>query len=211
MTKNKSRSIYFNVFLLYVGIMFIITFLQQEYVILPEIQSVDIWGEETWAQFLEKYQKLRWLGYIFSPLLLAIRICLVSVCFLLGSYFFPEMSGKKFKDWLDISVLSQSVLVTYSIFLCVFNISVEPNQAMAVSKHISLLFLANDSADQWIKIPLTALNVFEIAYWFMLAILVSKSNGTKFGYSFKFVMSTYGIGYLFYIVLMMFVVLYFGN
>lgn len=49
-------------FLLYVSVMLIITFLQQEYVLLPELQNLDIIGEEAKGQLLERYQKTRWIS-----------------------------------------------------------------------------------------------------------------------------------------------------
>lgn len=49
-------------FLLYVSVMLIITFLQQEFVLLPELQNLDIIGEEAKGQLLERYQKTRWIS-----------------------------------------------------------------------------------------------------------------------------------------------------
>ncbi len=56
--------------------------------------------------------------------------------------------------------------------------------------------------------PLAAVNVFEVLYWIVMALLVGRLCRTKFGKSFKFVMSTYGVGYVFYIALLMFLMLY---
>lgn len=50
------------IFLLYVSVMLIITFLQQEFVLLPELQNLDIIGEEAKGQLLERYQKTRWIS-----------------------------------------------------------------------------------------------------------------------------------------------------
>ena len=47
------------IFLLYVIVMLIIIFLQQEFVLLPELQNLDIIGEEAKGQLLERYQKTR--------------------------------------------------------------------------------------------------------------------------------------------------------
>lgn len=50
------------IFLLYVSVMLIIIFLQQEFVLLPELQNLDIVGEEAKGQLLERYQKTRWIS-----------------------------------------------------------------------------------------------------------------------------------------------------
>ncbi len=57
---NENQSII--TFLLYVSVMLIITFLQQEFVLLPELQNLDIIGEEAKGQLLERYQKTRWIS-----------------------------------------------------------------------------------------------------------------------------------------------------
>ena len=85
-------------FLLYVSVMLIITFLQQEFVLLPELQNLDIVGEDTRTQILERWQRLRWVSFLLVPVLLALRLSLVSLCLFIGSFFFAETNGKKFKD-----------------------------------------------------------------------------------------------------------------
>lgn len=50
------------IFLLYVSVMLIIIFLQQEFVLLPELQNLDIVGEEAKGQLMERYQKTRWIS-----------------------------------------------------------------------------------------------------------------------------------------------------
>ena len=46
----QRSSIYF---LLYVSVILIITFLQQEFVLLPELQSIDIIGEDAELQLID--------------------------------------------------------------------------------------------------------------------------------------------------------------
>ncbi len=44
--------------------MLIITFLQQEFVLLPELQNLDLIGENTKAELLENNQKWRWMEFV---------------------------------------------------------------------------------------------------------------------------------------------------
>lgn len=53
-----------SLFLLYVSVMLIITFLQQEFVLLPELQNLDLIGENTKAELLENNQKWRWMEFV---------------------------------------------------------------------------------------------------------------------------------------------------
>lgn len=195
-------------FLLYVSVMLVITFLQQEFVLIPELQNLDIVGEDVRGQLLERYQRMRWLSFLLVPALLVLRLSLVALCLFIGSYFFAEMNGKRFRDWWGVAILAQSVLLIYSVTLCIITISLGANKALDLTTYTSLLFLGGENIEPWVRMPLVAVNLFEILYWIVMSLLVGKLCGSGFGRSFKFVMSSYGIGYLFYIALLMFLMLY---
>ena len=196
------------IFLLYVSVMLVITFLQQEFVLLTELQNLDIVGEDTRTQLLERYQRMRWLSFLLGPVLLLMRLSLVTLCLFIGGFFFAEMSGKRFLDWWGVATIAQAVMLAYSVILCIVNLSSGANKAMELTTYTSLLFLVNENMEQWVRLPLSAVNIFETLYWIVMSLLVGKLCGTKFRKSFKFVMSTYGVGYLFYIALLMFLMLY---
>lgn len=194
--------------LLYVSVMLIITFLQQEFVLLPELQNIDIIGEDAKLRLIERFHQFRWLAYLVAPVILLIRLCLVSICLYLGGFFFTQMSGRKYKEWWNVALQAQAVMILYSLILCLVNVCSGTNRAMDVTTYSSLLVLAGDNVEQWVKMPLSAVNIFEIGYWCVMSLCVGKMVGTSFGKSFKFVMSSYGVGYLFYIALLMFLMLY---
>lgn len=196
------------IFLLYVSVVLIITFLQQEFVLMPELQNFDLVDDEAKAQLLERWQKWRWVSFVVTPLLLLLRLGLVSLCLFVGSFFFSEMSGRVFKDWWTVAMNAQAVMILYSVVLCITNLVAGSDMAMEVTKYSSLLFLGGDNIEQWIKLPLSAVNIFEIAYWLVMTRLISVRTKIQFCRSWGFVMSSYGVGYLFYIVLLMFLILY---
>ena len=196
------------IFLLYVSVVLIITFLQQEFVLMPELQNFDLVDDEAKAQLLERWQKWRWVSFVVTPLLLLLRLGLVSLCLFVGSFFFSEMSGRVFKDWWTVAMNAQAVMILYSVVLCITNLVAGSDMAMEVTKYSSLLFLGGDNIEQWIKLPLSAVNIFEIAYWLVMARLISVRTKIQSCRSWGFVMSSYGVGYLFYIVLLMFLILY---
>ena len=151
---------------------------------------------------------MRWISFLLVPLLILLRLFLVTLCLFIGSFFFAEMNGKKFKDWWSVTMVAQSVMLVYSVILCTVNIGFGANKAMELTTYTSLLFLGGENIEPWVRMPLAAINVFEILYWVVMALLVGRLCGTSFGKSFKFVMSTYGVGYLFYISFLMFLMLY---
>jgi hypothetical protein len=194
--------------LLYVSVMFVITFLQQEFVLLPEIQNLDIIGDEARISLLERYQHMRWLSFLLLPILLLFRLFLVTSCLFVGGFFFIEMSGWRFGEWWGVATIAQSVMLFYSVILCIISMSVEANTVMVFNESISLMFLVGKNVEPWVRLPLSAVNAFEILYWVLMSLLVGRLCGTKYGKSFLFVMSTYGVGYLFYVAFLMFLMMY---
>lgn len=188
--------------------MLVITYLQQEFVLLPQLQNWDLVGEEYRARILERYQRIRWLSFVIVPFLLLLRLSLVTICLFIGSFFFSEMGGKKFKEWWTIAIVAQSVMLLYSVLLVLVNLCFGETTESAFSSYTSLLFLSEEHTENWILIPLSAINIFEILYWVIMSYLVGRLCNTKFRKSFHFVISSYGVGYFFYIALLMFLILY---
>ncbi len=195
-------------FLLYVSVTLIITFLQQEFVLMPELQNFDLVGEETKARMLESWQKWRWLSFLIAPIPLILRLVFVPLCLFIGSFFFSEMSGRKFPDWWGVAMNVQAIMILYSIFLCIVNVSAGADVAFKITKYTSLLFLEGSNPEQWIKIPLSAINLVEITYWLLMTWAIKTQTGRGFGKSINFVLASYGHGYLLYIILLMFLTLY---
>lgn len=129
-------------FLLYVGVMLITTFLQQEFVLIPELQNFDLVGDEARAQMLEKWQKWRWLSFVAAPILLLLRLSLVSLCLFVGSFFSAEMAGRKFRDWWGVAMKAQAVMILYSVVLCVVNVTSGANEAQTLTNCTSLLLFS---------------------------------------------------------------------
>jgi len=202
----KSNSLH--LFLLYVSVILIITFLQQEFVFMPHLQSLDLIGDEAKEQVINEWQKWRWTSFLVAPTLLLIRLFLISLCLFVGSFFFTNMAIPNFKMWCRVSLIAQSVMILYSVVICTLYLLYGSNAPSNFISYSSLLIFSTENIEQWIKLPLSAINIFEIAYWLVLSKCVSVQTNNGFGKSFKFVMSSYGVGYLFYIVLLMFLMLY---
>lgn len=208
--QNQYVSNRLSLLLIYISIMYLITFLQQEFVLIPELQNLDIINDEIKADALLKFQRTRWLSFIALPIFLLIKLSLVTLCLYVGGLFFSEMSDHKYKEWWGIVVKAQIVMIIYGVILCILNIIYSNNIMSEVSLYSSLLFICDETTENWIKVPLAAVNIFEMAYWIVISKFVAKLVKTTLRKSFKFVMSTYGIMYFCYIVLLMFLDLYLG-
>ena len=139
-----------------------------------------------------------------------LRMLLVSFCLFLGSFFNEQFQGLRFSYCWNIAVKADTVTVFYNVLACVCSIMLGAEVWTEYNRYVSLLFLVSpDITEQWLLVPIAALNIFEVCYWLFIAGLLSvKQVGVKFSVALRYTMSTYGVGYLFYIVFLMFLMLY---
>lgn len=175
---------------------------------LPKIQALDIIGDETKNHLIEKYLEIRWFYFLLAPFLLVIQISAGALCLFLGSYFFSPMNGYSYPQWWRIALLSQFVLLGFNGLLCVISLYCGEGTAAIFSRYSSLICLAGNDISPLLKIPLISINIIDLTHWTVMSILVGKLIKTNFVKSFSYVLRTYGIGYLFYNALAMFLVLY---
>lgn len=190
----------------------IITYLQQEYIVIPQLINMPIVDETLKAKIFESYYKHRWLMYLITIAILLIRVSLVSLCLFVGGLFNERQQKIRYADSWNIALKSDIVLILFSVAVCAAAVVAGPDAATEFSHHSSFAFLVDSHiTDQWLLVPIAALNIFEVGYWFFMAKLVAVQTGDGYWSSFKFVLSTYGVGYLFYIVFLMFLLLYLTN
>lgn len=195
-----------------IAILLIITYLQQEYVVSPTIRNMQVINETIKAKIVESYYKYRWLMFLTPVAILLIRVSLVALCLFIGSLFNEGRQKIRYADSWNITLKSDIVLILFSIAICAVAIISGSDSATEFSRHSSFAFLVDPSStEQWLLVPIAALNIFEVGYWFFMAKLVAVQTGGGYWNSFKFVLSTYGVGYLFYIVFLMFLLLYLTN
>lgn len=198
-----------NILLLFWGIILIATYIQQEYIVIPQISNMPVADEVVKAKIFEGYYKYRWLMFVMPPVVMLLRISLVSFCLFMGGFFRGQKNQIKYTDSWNIALKSDVVLILFSLITCFISIALGTEQAADVARYNSLTFLVDANiTEQWLLIPIAALNIFEVCYWFFMAKLVAVQTSNGYWDSFKFVMSTYGVGYLFYIVFLMFLLLY---
>lgn len=198
--------------LLIISIMLVLTYLQQEYIVMPQISNMPVVNEAIKAKIFENFYKFRWLMFLTPIAILLIRVSLVAMCLFLGSFFIERQQKIKYADGWNVALKSDIILILFSVMFCAIAVMFGAEQAEIVGRYCSLAFLVGlNINEQWLLVPIAALNIFEVCYWFFMAKLVAVQTGDSYWSSFKFVLSTYGVGYLFYIVFLMFLLLYLTN
>lgn len=201
-----------DILLLYISVLLCIIYIQQKYIMIPQISNMAVVDETVKATIFEGFYKFRWLMFLTPIAILLIRVSLVAMCLFLGSFFIERQQKIKYADGWNVALKSDIILILSSVMVCIIAVMFGAEQAEVVGRYCSLAFLVDPNiTEQWLLVPIAALNIFEVAYWFFMAKLVAVQNGSGYWSSFKFVLSTYGVGYLFYIVFLMFLLLYLTN
>lgn len=201
------RNLWF--FLLWTAIFFFLSYIHQEAFTIPEIMNMPVVDEDVKAAMLERFQTWRWVGIAIVPLMILLRVSLTASCLFIGSILNEKFNKLTYSGYYGVAMKADVISVLHSIVSSVVIINFFRDDLMKGQTVFSLLyFIDMNSVDKWLTIPCASINLFEIAYWFFMAKLIAVATGNKFWKSVEFVICTYGVGYLIYIVLLMFVTLY---
>lgn len=168
-------------------------------------------AQEQLEKLIENQEKWSWLGYIFIPLVVLIRISLVALCLSVGLFFYDTENPIKFKQLFRVALLGEFVLVLagYCKFIYFYIIKtdfiLEDIQQFYPLSYTN--FIDTTQIESWIIYPLQTLNLFEVGYFFVLVYGVHKLLKNNYWKSFEITAISYGTGLLIWIGLVMFLTL----
>lgn len=168
-------------------------------------------AQEQLDQFIESRQKWSWLSYVLMPLVILIRVSLVSLCLSVGIFFYNTESALKFKQFFRVALVGEFVLLWVGVFKWVYfyaiqhTFTLEDIQQFYPLSYIN--FLEVESLQPWLVYPLQILNLFEVTYFFVLVYGMHKLLKNKYWKSFEITAVSYGTGLLIWIGLVMFLTL----
>jgi hypothetical protein len=159
-------------------------------------------------------KKWEWSGYIIMPLMLVIKWSLATIPFYIGAIFFDVKLT--FKKAFHIIMVSEIVFFFLALILVKFawfyyhkdTLTLEYLQFFMPLSLINLFEL--NELDKWFVYPLQTVNLFEISYWVLLASLFAKEIQKSFWKAFEFVLTTYGVGLLIWVIFISFIILNFS-
>jgi hypothetical protein len=163
--------------------------------------------------FMDSYNKYRWITYVLIPLLVIIRVMYSATCLYIGHIFGDSSieygKSRKFSEYFNITLKSEIVLIAHAFIVFILFLWLGIENGKESMKYTSLAaFFDMDITEKWILIFFTAMNIFELAYWLLMAKLLSPLHECNFWTSFKFVLTTYVPGFLLYVIAIMFLLLY---
>lgn len=158
--------------------------------------------EET-ITFKEKWQ---WLSYALIPILLLIKISIISAILDLGCFFFNKKI--KYKKLFNIVVKAEFIFLLVIIVKTVWFYFFKTDYSLEDLQYFYPLSAINivgyEDLDPWWIYPLQVFNLFELAYWFILAYLLGKAIQVTTDKGVQIVASSYGVGLLIWVVGIMF-------
>jgi hypothetical protein len=162
-------------------------------------------AEEVLAQMME----YRWVGYALTPVLLLIKWLFVAG--LLYTALFFSQVPVSFKSLWRIALQSEWVFVLAALIKFCWFYFFATNYTLQDLQFFYPLSAANlftpDELEAWWVYPFQIINLFEVTYWVVLAILLGKLIQVSTDKAFEYVAKGYGTGLLLWVLLIVFITL----
>lgn len=157
-------------------------------------------------------KKWQWLSYVFIPVLLLLKVAVIAVVIDLGCFFFNK--DIKYKKLFNIVVKAEFVFLLVIVFKTIWFYFFKTDYTFEDLQYFyplsALSIVGYEGIKPWLIYPFQVLNLFEFAYWFILAYLLGKELGDDKDKSLSIVLSSYGTGLLIWVVGVVFLTLYMG-
>ena len=163
--------------------------------------------------YIESQKKWWWVSYVTTPVLIGIKVLLVAFCLNFVKIISEKLENVKFRDILFVVLIAEFVFVIAGFYKFFNFYLVETDYTLETLQTYYPLSLINFkeaiSTEKWLAYPLQLANIFEIMYWGVLAWGIWQLADKKISYqrSLGYVALTYGIGLLFWVGVVCFLIL----
>lgn len=158
-------------------------------------------------KFFKMQSKWRWISYLIVPIVALIKTSIIASTLYIGTFFFSKVKVKFKKLWL-IVITTEFIFLLVPIFKIVWFYFFEPDYTLEDIQYFYPLSALNivgyEGLEPWLIYPFQVLNLFELAYWLVLAYYIGKATETTMDHGLKIVMSSYGSALLLWVVVVMF-------
>jgi len=157
------------------------------------------------TKMIEQSQKWQWLGYVFIPIVVLMRVSFTAICLYIG-LFVADLKAR-FRDLFKVALLADFVFVLAGLVKLVILIFYKEINTLTDLQFqpLSLMQLFDkDSVDALVVYPLSLISIFELLYWLALGWLLTRVVEKPLGSSLKTVASSYGTGLLLWVLFVMF-------
>lgn len=144
---------------------------------------------------------------LFIPITLFVKISFVVICIYIG-IFLSEIKIA-IRELFKIVTIAEITFLLFTLIrtILVFNHSFTSFEDLGNFAPFRIIPFANiNSFPDWLKIPIGIINSIEILYWLVLSFLLAKLMDWSFIKSFLFIIKTYVLGLLIWILFIVFIV-----
>ena len=163
--------------------------------------------------YMESQKKWWWVSYAVTPILIGIKVLLVAFCLNFVKIISEKLEQVKFRDILTVVLMAEFVFVIAGFYKFFNFYLIDTDYTLETLQTYYPLSLINFkeaiSTEKWLAYPLQLANIFEIMYWGVLAWGIWQLADKKISYfkSFGYVALIYGIGLLFWVGVVCFLIL----
>lgn len=164
--------------------------------------------------YMETQKKWWWVSYVITPLLIGIKVLLVAFCLNFVKIIDIEKAEKiKFSDILFVVLIAEFVFVIAGFYKFINFYFIDTNYTLEDLQTYYPISLSNIrehiSTEKWLAYPLQLVNLFEVFYWGILVWGIKELFDNKISYmrSLAYVAATYGVGLLFWVGVVCFLIL----
>ncbi len=135
---------------------------------------------------IDKGEQWSWVGNVLIPVIYGIKLGFVATALALGSYF--ATSKFHFKRFFGAAVFAELLFLLPILIKLLWFLFVQTDYTLQDLSQFYPLSMLNITGTAnippYLLYPLQTLNLFEVAYWFLLAQGVSEATGQSFRESF---------------------------
>ena len=163
--------------------------------------------------YIESQKKWWWVSYAVTPVLIGIKVLLVAFCLNFVKIISEKLEDVKFRDILTVVLIAEFVFIIAGFYKFFNFYLIDTDYTLETLQTYYPLSLINYkeaiSTEKWLAYPLQLANIFEIMYWGVLAWGIWQLADKKISYqrSLGYVALTYGIGLLFWVGVVCFLIL----
>ncbi len=163
--------------------------------------------------YMESQKKWWWVSYAVTPVLIGIKVLLVAFCLNFVKIISEKLEDVKFRDILFVVLIAEFVFVIAGFYKFFNFYLIDTDYTLETLQTYYPLSLINYkeaiSTEKWLAYPLQLANVFELMYWGVLAWGIWQLADKKISYqrSLGYVALTYGVGLLFWVGVVCFLIL----
>lgn len=166
--------------------------------------------------FFEMQNQWKWVGYVFMPVFILLKTILVASVLYIGTFFYSKVKVT-FKQLWDVVVKAEFLFLLVGVCKIIWFYFFQTTYTLEDLQYFyplsALNIIGYKGLEPWFIYPLQTLNVFEVAYWFILAYYISRlASPTKnvsdykpdLDFGLKIVIASYGSALLLWVVVVMF-------